>query len=750
MKLILLPLLTMMHLPSNLINNANTSDEVTTNLTITGKNGEDVSSKYKVEKIENSTIVKTTILADGDFLIEQNTTDEIAEQIVVGPNFNGSITIKNLKLFYTTMLNGTAPIDIDASSNVNLIIEGNNSIRAPQYYPAIGFYGDDATGTLTLSSETNGYLYALSGGTGAAAIGGSANSFSFINTSPNVGDIVINSGEYKLHSLGSDGPAIGSGSKGGHIKKIEINGGKIDATAYGATSGAGAAIGSGSKSSVDEIIINGGEIIATSNNTNDYNSKGAAIGAGTYGSVKKITINNGDIKTYTDIGVGIGGGMTYTSSSTIEKIEINGGMIDTYQHNNSVTNGIGVTDGSYNSVTNMLINGGSIKTNKFSTEPLNNNSDGLTLLNIPDLAAINYVKIDDVNFNIKSSKSENDLYLYLTRVDHSVTINNTIKDIEYFAKYIQESDTFILTKETEDETPPEEINTAPVIAATDISLKQGSEFNDEIAKTYATAYDEEEGNLTNKIEVIFNDVDTDVVGKYQVTYKVTDSKGAIGTKIIYVTVYADTTQINNLPVISGEDLTIEKDSIFNDEILKINVKAHDEEDGDLTARIQVVENNVNTSVIGKYTVKFMVEDNDNGISYYLINVNVVDTIKDEKPTIIANDITISINDEFNDDFILKNVQAFDTNNKDISDQIKIVKNDVDPSKTGKYELVFAVVDSNNNVIQKKIYVNVASSNDPKKQNNVGLIATLSVVAILAVGGITTFLVIYYKRKHKEE
>lgn len=103
------------------------------------------------------------------------------------------------------MLKGTAPIDIYASSNVNLIIEGNNSIRVPQYYPAIGFYSDDATNTLTLSSETNGYLYALSGSKGASAIGGSANSFLFINTSPNVCDIVINSGEYKLHSLGFNG-----------------------------------------------------------------------------------------------------------------------------------------------------------------------------------------------------------------------------------------------------------------------------------------------------------------------------------------------------------------------------------------------------------------------------------------------------------------------------------------------------------------------------------------------------------------
>ena len=42
LKLILLPLLTMMLSPSNFLHRENTSDKATTNLTTTGKNGDDV------------------------------------------------------------------------------------------------------------------------------------------------------------------------------------------------------------------------------------------------------------------------------------------------------------------------------------------------------------------------------------------------------------------------------------------------------------------------------------------------------------------------------------------------------------------------------------------------------------------------------------------------------------------------------------------------------------------------------------
>lgn len=77
------------------------------------------------------------------------------------------------------------------------------------------------------------------------------------------------------------------------------------------------------------------------------------------------------------------------------------------------------------------------------------------------------------------------------------------------------------------------INSAPVIKATDKTITVGDTF-DPMADI--TAEDAEDGNLTTKIVVVKNTVDTKKAGKYEVTYKVTDSDGATRTKTIKVTV----------------------------------------------------------------------------------------------------------------------------------------------------------------------------------------------------------------------
>lgn len=62
-----------------------------------------------------------------------------------------------------------------------------------------------------------------------------------------------------------------------------------------------------------------------------------------------------------------------------------------------------------------------------------------------------------------------------------------------------------------------------------------------------TAEDAEDGNLTDKIKVIENTVDTTKEGKYKVIYEVVDSQGAKVTKKIKVTVKAkgDVSKPNN-------------------------------------------------------------------------------------------------------------------------------------------------------------------------------------------------------------
>lgn len=82
------------------------------------------------------------------------------------------------------------------------------------------------------------------------------------------------------------------------------------------------------------------------------------------------------------------------------------------------------------------------------------------------------------------------------------------------------------------------INKAPKITAEDKTLTVGDTFD---AMKDVTATDAEDGDLTNKIVITKNTVDTSKVGKYTVVYEVTDSHGIRVVRTIYVTVQQKTT-----------------------------------------------------------------------------------------------------------------------------------------------------------------------------------------------------------------
>lgn len=82
---------------------------------------------------------------------------------------------------------------------------------------------------------------------------------------------------------------------------------------------------------------------------------------------------------------------------------------------------------------------------------------------------------------------------------------------------------------------PEPDNEPPVINATDRTLNVGDKFD---PREGVTATDKEDGDLTDKIIIVKNDVDTSNPGVYDVTYEVTDSKQATTIKTIKVTVVA--------------------------------------------------------------------------------------------------------------------------------------------------------------------------------------------------------------------
>ena len=134
-------------------------------------------------------------------------------------------------------------------------------------------------------------------------------------------------------------------------------------------------------------------------------------------------------------------------------------------------------------------------------------------------------------------------------------------------------------------------NEKPEINAVDKTIYLNSDFD---PKEGVTASDKEDGDLTNSIEVVKNEVKTDTIGDYKVEYKVTDKAGQTTTKEIKVTV--------------AEKVVEKGEGLFYMDYLK-NV------DGNLQLKgyntIQGIDNTLDTDI--KYTL--ILKNIDTGQTY---------------------------------------------------------------------------------------------------------------------------------------
>ena len=144
-------------------------------------------------------------------------------------------------------------------------------------------------------------------------------------------------------------------------------------------------------------------------------------------------------------------------------------------------------------------------------------------------------------------------------------------------------------------TPPID-NGKPVFSGvSDTRIKQGTAF-DPLAGV--TANDKEDGDLTGQIQVE-GSVDSQRIGLYPLTYKVSDRDNNVTEQVRSVEVYS------MKPVFSGvTDTTLELGTAFDP---MTGVSAHDEEDGDLTAQIKV-NGSVDSNKVGRYTLTYQVSD----------------------------------------------------------------------------------------------------------------------------------------------
>ncbi|MBC2164653.1 immunoglobulin-like domain-containing protein [Listeria booriae] len=139
-------------------------------------------------------------------------------------------------------------------------------------------------------------------------------------------------------------------------------------------------------------------------------------------------------------------------------------------------------------------------------------------------------------------------------------------------------------------------NDAPEIQAADRTVSIGTVFD---PLENVTASDKQDGDLTSSIQVTENTVNTEIEGEYVVSYQVADSHGKQTTKSILVRV------INEAPEIQATDLVLPLGTNFDP---LEGVLANDKEDGDISTSLEVLENTVDTSAVGVYSVTYSVTD----------------------------------------------------------------------------------------------------------------------------------------------
>jgi hypothetical protein len=216
----------------------------------------------------------------------------------------------------------------------------------------------------------------------------------------------------------------------------------------------------------------------------------------------------------------------------------------------------------------------------------------------------------------------------------------------------------------------------------------------EVGGTYtepgATAFDSDDGSLGSTSDSpslisVDGNVDTNIVSTYFIQYSVTDSDGNITQEQRKVQV-VDTTK----PVITIANTTASVEAL-TPYIDEGGATATDNYDPNISEDI-VVTNNVNTTVLGTYTVDFDVTDSSGNAANTVSRlVTVVDT---EIPVIsLTGDASVSIEQGAN--YSDGGATASDNYDGDISSSITTI-NGVNTASIGTYTVAYNVSDSSGN------------------------------------------------------
>ena len=231
------------------------------------------------------------------------------------------------------------------------------------------------------------------------------------------------------------------------------------------------------------------------------------------------------------------------------------------------------------------------------------------------------------------------------------------------------------------------VNDAPVISllgAATIDLRVGDAYTD----PGATASDAEDGDISADIVLGGDVVDTASPGNYVVTYDVTDSAGVAAPQVTRtVNVRTDTVPV--ITLLGDASVMVLVGSAYTD----AGAEAQDVEDGDISSRIVVGGDVVDTDTVGTYVISYNVTDSDGNAAVEVTRT--VNVISNEVPVITLNGsafVRLTIGDSFAD----PGATAFDAEDGDLTAEIVVGGDRVNTAAAGTYRITYNVTDSAGN------------------------------------------------------
>ncbi len=213
------------------------------------------------------------------------------------------------------------------------------------------------------------------------------------------------------------------------------------------------------------------------------------------------------------------------------------------------------------------------------------------------------------------------------------------------------------------------------------------------------------GHYTNSYAPILEEQTIDGHKWYKVPVDISGTTNEFGWTLASApNVYVEKLNVkaeNTAPIITASDKTIVQGTKFD---YQDGVKATDNEDGNLTNQVKVVEETVKVDVVGTYQVTYQVTDKNNTTTTKTITVTVTEN---KKPVITASDKEVIQGRKLDE---LENVSA--TDEEDGTVEVKVKNTTVNLEEPGVYEITYEATDSYHQTTEKTIQVTVIKDEAP--------------------------------------